>query len=52
MIENKEKVRAKVWREAKKKLRRNVRLRLKKGLFEDLREVPKVDPEDTRERTA
>lgn len=32
-----------VWKEAKKKLRRNVRLRLKKGLYEDLREKPKVD---------
>jgi hypothetical protein len=52
MIKNKEKVRTKAWKEAKKRLRRNIRLRLKKGLFEDLREVPKIDPEDTRERTA
>jgi hypothetical protein len=30
------------WKDAKRRLRRNVRLRIKQGLWEDLREVPKV----------
>lgn len=35
--------RKRVWQEAKRALRRNVKLRLKKGLYDDLREKPKVD---------
>lgn len=35
--------RKRVWREAKRSLRRNVKLRIKKGLYEELREKPKVD---------
>lgn len=32
-----------LWKRAKQRLRRNVRLRIKAGLYEDLREVPKVE---------
>lgn len=34
------------WKEKKRALRRNVRLRLKEGLYEDLRETPKKHRRD------